>query len=82
AAVAMATGNVADLHHLEEGRIGTGRPADLVILDAPLGSQAGDAMDALAIGDTPAVAGVIIDGAIRITKSRNTPPPIREISFP
>jgi enamidase len=81
-AVAAATGNVADLHGLDVGRIAVGRSADLVIADAPLGSQADDALGAAAIGDTIAVAGVVIDGEIRVRKSRNTPPPVRTIGWP
>jgi enamidase len=80
-AVAMATGNVAALHQLNTGVLAPGREADIAIVDAPLGSQAATAMEALAIGDTLAVAGVIIDGEVRVTKSRNTPPPVRSITF-
>jgi enamidase len=58
-----------------------GREADLLVMDAPLGSQADDALGALAIGDTPAVASAIIDGTPRFTKSRNTPPAVRPVSF-
>ena len=50
-------------------------------MDTPLGSQADDALSAFAIGDTPAVASAIIDGTPRFTKSRNTPPPVRPVSF-
>ncbi len=81
AAVAMATGNIAALHSLPVGVIEAGRPADLVVVDAPLGSQAEDAMGALAIGDTLAVATAIIDGVWRFTKSRNTPPTTRPVTF-
>lgn len=81
AAVAMGTGNVAALHRLNTGMIETGREADLVVVDAPLGSQADDALGALAIGDTLAVAAAIIDGSWRFTKSRNTPPATRPITF-
>lgn len=81
-ALGMATGNTAAIHGLDRGRIAPGLEADLAILDAPRGSQADDALGALAIGDTPAVAGVIIDGQVRIGPSRNTPPPKRPISVP
>jgi len=81
AVVAMATGNTAALHDLEVGVISPGRPADLAVVDAPLGSQAADAFGALAIGDTLAVAAAVIDGSVRYTKSRNTPPPQRPIEF-
>jgi enamidase len=80
-AVAAATGNVAALHGLNVGIIAVGREADLLVVDAPLGSQADDALGALAIGDTPAVATAIIDGIPRFTKSRNTPPATRPVSF-
>jgi enamidase len=81
AAVAMASGNIAALHGLNTGVIEVGREADLVVVDAPLGSQADDALGALAVGDTLAVATAIIDGIWRFTKSRNTPPPSRPITF-
>ncbi|CAN5310594.1 amidohydrolase family protein [soil metagenome] len=80
--VAMASGNVAALHGLDTGVIAAGREADLLIVDAPQGSQATDALGALAIGDTLAVATAIIDGKPRFEKSRNTPPPSRPITIP
>ncbi|MGZ8630984.1 MAG: amidohydrolase family protein [Actinomycetota bacterium] len=80
-AVAAATGNVAVLHRLETGVIAPGREADLLVVDAPLGSQADDALGTLAIGDTLAVAVSVIDGKIRFTKSRNTPPAVRPVSL-
>jgi len=80
-AVAAATGNVSALHGLNRGVIRVGAEADLVVVDAPLGSQAGDALGALAIGDTLAVAIAMIDGAVLYTKSRNTPPATRTITF-
>jgi len=80
--VAMATGNVAALHGLDTGVVAAGREADLLIVDAPQGSQATDALGALAIGDTLAVATAIIDGKPRFEKSRNTPPPSRQITIP
>ncbi|MGI8517092.1 MAG: amidohydrolase family protein [Acidimicrobiia bacterium] len=79
--VAMATGNVAALHGLDTGVVAAGREADLLIVDAPQGSQATDALGALAIGDTLAVATAIIDGKPRFEKSRNTPPPSRPITI-
>jgi len=79
-AVAAATGNVAALHGLNVGIVEGGREADLLVVDAPLGSQADDALGALAIGDTPAVAIAVIDGTPRFAKSRNPPPAVRPIS--
>lgn len=80
-AVAAATGNTARLHGLSAGVLAPGRDGDLVVVDTPLGSQASDALGALAIGDTLAVAATVIDGVIRHRKSRNTPPPVRPIAF-
>jgi enamidase len=81
-AIAMATGNTARIYNLNRGRIVAGLEADLVIVDAPLGSQADTALDALRIGDTPAVAAVLIDGQVKVYISRNTPPTKRKVSIP
>src|SRR5581483_1872619 len=81
-AIACATGNTARVYGLGSGMIAEGREADLVIADAPRGSQAHDALEALRIGDTPAVAAVLIDGQVRVNSSRNTPPPQRQINIP
>jgi enamidase len=81
-AVALATGNTARLHRFNRGVIAPGREADLVILDAPIGSAASDALETLATGDTPAVAAVVIDGAVRVGVSRNTPPAQRRVVVP
>lgn len=74
-AIAMATGNTARLYKLNRGLIKEGLEADLVIMDAPMGSVGDDALKAIEAGDTPAVSLVVIDGEIRLTTSRNTPPP-------
>ena len=79
-AVAAATGNIAAMHGLNVGVLEPGREADLLVVDAPLGSQANDALGAFAIGDTPAVAVAVIDGDVRLAKSRNTPPPVRPVA--
>lgn len=81
-ALATATGNTARARRVPGGRIEVGAPADLVLLDAPEGSGARDACAALELGDTPAVAGVVIDGEIVVRRSRNTAPPQREPRFP
>ncbi len=76
-AVACASGQTAARYGLESGVVARGRTADLVILDSPVGSAATDALEALALGDTPAVAAVVTDGTVRLTRSRVTPPPQR-----
>ncbi len=71
--LALATGNNADVWGLDTGRLAVGRAADLVILDAPWGSVASDALGAIAIGDMPGISAVVIDGQVRTLRSRNTP---------
>lgn len=80
-AIAMASGSTAALYKLPAGRIAPGLEADLVIMDAPIGSAAADALETISIGDTPGISGVIIDGALVVEKSRNTPPAIRQLEL-
>jgi enamidase len=81
-AIASATGNTARLYGLNTGVIREGAEGDVVIVDAPRGSQAANAMEALSIGDTLAVAVAVIDGEVRVFGSRNTPPPKRSVQVP
>ncbi len=80
-AIAMATGTTASIYKLRAGRIAPGLEADLVIMDAPIGSVADDALETLKIGDTPGISGVIIDGELVIRKSVNTPPARRQLEI-
>jgi enamidase len=48
-------------------------------MDAPMGSVGKDALSAIEAGDIPGIAGVLIDGVMKIGVSRNTPPPNRKI---
>jgi enamidase len=77
-AIAMATGNTARVYKLNRGVVEVGKEADLVIMDAPMGSVGKDALSAIEAGDIPGVAGVMIDGVMKIGVSRNTPPPNRK----
>ena len=77
AAIAIATGNTAKTYGLNTGLIAEGKEADLVIMDAPLGSIGSNALEAISAGDLPGIALVMVDGAIRVNKSRNTPPSTR-----
>ena len=76
-AIAMATGNTARVHGLDVGVLAPGRVADVVLADAPVGSQATTVLDALRLGDLPGVSMVLIDGVVMIGRSRNTPPAAR-----
>ena len=78
-AIAMATGNTARVYKLNRGVVAKGKEADFVIMDAPMGSVGKDALSAIEAGDIPGIAGVIIDGQMKVGISRNTPPPNRKI---
>ena len=73
-ALCMATGNTARRYKLNRGIIAEGMEADLVIMDAPMGSVGDDALSAIEAGDVPGVAMVLVDGEVVVSKSRNTPP--------
>ncbi|MDI9897419.1 amidohydrolase family protein [Rhodococcus sp. IEGM 1381] len=79
-AIASMTGRVADVFGLQAGRLEVGRPADLLLLDAPLGSVGTTWAEALEVGDVPGVCSAITDGVVRYTKSRNTPAAGRSIT--
>jgi enamidase len=76
-AIAMATGNTARVYGLDVGVIAPGRAADLVLCDAPVGSVAKTALDALGAGDLPGISMILIDGVPRVGRSRNTAPAAR-----
>jgi enamidase len=79
-AIAMATGNTARTYKLNRGFIKEGFEADLVLMDAPMGSVGRDALGALEVGDIPGISMVVVDGEIVLRQSRNTPPPNRKAS--
>ncbi|MDH6111743.1 enamidase [Kitasatospora sp. MAP12-15] len=70
---ALATGNVADVWRLPVGRLRVGDEADVVVLDAPSGSAASTALEAMEIGDLPGISAVVTQGVPRFLASRNTP---------
>jgi enamidase len=77
----LATGNAARLFGLNRGEISPGKEADIVIMDAPVGSVGEDALSALEAGDVPGVSMVLVDGEIKVMKSRNTAPATRQASI-
>jgi enamidase len=77
-ALALATGNNGRVLRRPEGILAEGRPADLVLLSAPLGGAFDDPLSSIEHGDIPGIAAVVIDGALRALRSRNTPAPSRE----
>lgn len=76
-ALCMATGNTARTYDLPVGFIEPGRAADIALIDAPVGSVANNAIESFTIGDSPAIAMVMIDGEIVVKRSKNTIPPRR-----
>lgn len=76
--IAAGTGNVAKAYKLEAGIIKENYPADILVIDAPLGGEFDTAKDAIKNGDIPAIKGCFISGELRYLVSRNTPPPNRE----
>lgn len=73
-AVALATGNTARMRKLDAGLIAPGMPADFVFLDRPQHSAGKDVCEAIELGDIPGIGMVVIDGVVRLNRSRNTPP--------
>ena len=82
-AIAIATGNTAAAHGLDVGVLAPGRPADIVICGPVEGSTGTSVADAIAHGDLPGIAYVIVDGEIIVSagRSRQTPPPNRRLFF-
>ena len=76
-ALCLATGNTARVFGLNTGSITVGKEADLVVMDAPIGSFGGDALEAMRLGDVPSIGAVIIDGELRVLKGLYTPIPKR-----
>jgi enamidase len=77
-AIALATGNAGRILRVQEGVIEIGRPADIVLIQHPLGCARSDPLGAMENGDIPGISGVLIDGEIRALRSRNSPAPARE----
>jgi enamidase len=74
AALACATGNTARIRKLDGGLLEVGRAADLLFLDRAQHSAGRDLLDSIRLGDIPGIGMVVIDGAVRAGRSRNTPP--------
>jgi len=80
-AICAATGNTARTYGLNRGTLEEGKEADLVVMDAPMGSVGDDALSSISAGDIPGVSMVLVDGEIVVSKSQNTPPPVRHASL-
>lgn len=70
---AFATGNNARVFGLDgQGVIAPGASADLVVVDAPHGCRYASATAALENGDIPGISAVLVEGSLRVLRSRNT----------
>jgi enamidase len=73
-AVCLATGNTAKMRNLNCGLIAPGREASFVLMDKAQHSAGKNLLDSIQKGDLPGIGMVIIDGALSVQRSRNTPP--------
>src|ERR1700730_8172001 len=73
-AICLATGNTAKMRKLDCGLIAPGREASFVLMDKAQHSAGQNLLDSIQKRDLPGIGMVIIDGAISVQRSRNTPP--------
>jgi enamidase len=73
-AICFATGNTATIRRLDCGTIAAGRAASFVFLDRAQHSSGESLLESIQRGDLPGIGMVIIEGAVSIQRSRNTPP--------
>jgi enamidase len=76
-AICFATGNTAKMRNLNCGLIEPGYEASFVLMDKAQHSAGKDLLDSIQKGDLPGIGMVIIDGAVSVQRSRNTPPATR-----
>jgi enamidase len=76
-AVCFATGNTARIRKLDCGIVEVGQAATFVMIDKAQHSSGKTVLDSIERGDLPGIGMVIIDGAVSIHRSRNTPPATR-----
>lgn len=80
-AIAMGTGNTADLFGLNTGKIEVGRAADILAIDVGQNAVGSDALEAMTMDDTFGVAMVMVDGQVVSLKGRDGRPTRRVISI-
>ncbi len=73
-AIAMGTGNTADLFGLNTGKIEVGREADILAIDVGQDAVGQDALEAMTMDDTFGVAMVMVDGQVCSVKGRDGRP--------
>ena len=70
----FATGNTARMRNLNSGLIEVGRAADFVFMDRAQHTAGKTLLESVELGDIPGIGMVMIDGLVRCSRSRNTPP--------
>ena len=76
-AICFATGNTARIRNLDCGILEAGRAATFVFIDKAQHSSGKEVLDSIGRGDLPGIGMVMIDGAVSVQRSRNTPPATR-----
>ncbi|WP_413864471.1 amidohydrolase family protein [Albidovulum sp.] len=76
-AFCFATGNTARMRDLDCGIIEPGRAADFVLIDMAQHAPGGTMLGSVRQGNLPGVGMTVIDGIVRTTRSRKTPPAAR-----
>lgn len=73
-AFCFANGNTARMRELDTGLIQEGYCADFVLMDQAQHAPGKTILESVEQGNLPGVGMTIIDGVVRTTRSRNTPP--------
>lgn len=73
-AFCFATGNTARMRDLDCGITEVGKSADFILIDQAQHAPGKDMLESIHQGNLPGVGMTIIDGVVRSTRSRNTPP--------
>ena len=73
-AFCFGTGNTARMRGLECGLVEVGKDADFVLLAKAQHAPGKDMLESIHQGNLPGVGMTVIDGVVRSTRSRNTPP--------
>lgn len=73
-AFCFANGNTARQRDLDVGLIEAGKSADFVLMDQAQHAPGKNLLESVQLGNLPGIGMTIIDGIVRTTRSRNTPP--------
>jgi len=73
-AFCFANGNTARQRELDAGLLEEGFSADFVLMDQAQHAPGKTLLESVELGNLPGVGMTIIDGVVRSTRSRNTPP--------